>query len=207
MRILIAATLLSLAGTLSAAENFLEQEELSKLEPHPSIAGARRYITPGADPSEYDKLIIGSVTLYFDEDSKSKDIDADEAKHIADAMKAALVTAATDKAEVVLNPGPRAALVNVAITEINMQNKKRGLLGYTPIGFVVSSAANLSGMRMQLKGAKIEGEFIDSTSGERIVVFSIDEISDWDDKKGLSWEDLRASFESTIATAIAASRK
>lgn len=207
MRLLIALGLLTLTGTLSAAEQFLEPEEISKLQAHPDVPGVNRHILPGADPSKYDKLIIGSVTFYFAEDSKAKDLDPDEAKQVADAMKSALVSAAANHADVVLTPGEGAALINVAITQIDMQNKKRGLLGYTPVGLVVTTAGNLSGMRMRLKDAHIEGELVDSVSGDRISVFRIEDVGEWDDKKGLSWEDLRASLESSVAKGIQASRK
>lgn len=207
MRFLIALSLLGIAGTLSAAEHFLDEEEISKLQAHPDVPGVSRHVLPGTDPANYDKLIVGSVTFYFAADSKAKDLDADEAKQISDAMKSALVTAAADHAEVVLTPGKGAALINVAITEIDMQNKKRGLLGYTPVGLVVTTAGNLSGMRMRLKDAHIEGELVDSVSGDRISVFRIQDVGNWDDKKGLSWEDLRASLESAVAKGIAASRR
>ncbi|MBX3705318.1 MAG: DUF3313 family protein [Pseudomonadales bacterium] len=207
MRTMIAVSLLCLSASVSAAEHFLEADEIARLEPAPNVPGTSRYITPGVNPAAFDRLLVGSVTFYFDEDSKAKDMDADESKQISDAMKAALASAAAGNAQVVSEPGPSTALVNVAITEINMQNKKRGLLGYTPVGLVVTTAANLSGMRMQLKDARIEGEFVDSVSGERIAVFRVDQIGDWDDKKGLSWEDLRAGLESAVGKAIAATRQ
>ena len=207
MKMLVALGLLSFAGTLMAAEHFLEPDELSKLQPSPDIPGVSRYIYPGVDPSAYSKIIVGGVTFFFSEKSKSKGVDANEMKQISDAMKAALVSAAADKMDVVLTKGPGAALVNVAITEIDIQNKKRGLLGYTPIGLIVTTAGNLTGMRAHLKNARIEGEFVDSVSGEPIAVFRIDEIGNWDDKKGLSWEDLRASLESSVAKGLAASRR
>ncbi len=206
MRVLIALCLWGLAAASMAAESFLEPEEISKLEPHPDVPGASRHIMEGADPSKYSKMIVGAVTFYFAEDSKAKDIDADEAKQISDAMKSALISAAADKVDVVLTAGPETALINVAITDINMQNKKRGLLGYTPVGLVISTAGNLANMRMQLKDARIEGEVVDSVSGQRISVFRIDDIGDWDDKKDLSWEDLRASLESSLAKGLAAIR-
>jgi hypothetical protein len=206
MRGVFALIAIICSGSLQAAEHFLDEDEISNLKPHAQVAGTSHYVMPGGDPSKYDKLIVGSVTFYFAEDSKAKDIDADEAKHISDAMKAAMVGASLDKAEVVISPGPGTAILNVAITEIDMQNKKRGLLGYTPVGLVVTTAGNLSGLRMKLKDARIEGELVDSESGNTVSVFRIDEIGNWDDKKGLSWDDLKTSFEQSLSKGIAASR-
>ncbi len=206
MKATIGILALLLSGGLQAAEHFLEPGEIENLKPHPDVPGVSRYITPGADPGSYEKIMVGGVTFYFAEKSKTKDIDADEMKKISDAMKAALVSAAVDKAEVVLSPGPNTALINVAITEINMQNKKRGLLGYTPIGLVASTAGNLAGMRIRLRGAKLEGEVVDSVTGDVISIFRVDEVGNFDDKKGMSWEDLRATLETSIAKGIAAAR-
>lgn len=206
MKTMIGALLLVASASVMAAESFLTGSEIEMLSPHPDVPGVSRHIFEGKNPSDYDKIIIGNVVFMFSEDSKAKDMDADELKQVSDAMKAGIINAAADKAEIVLSTGPRAALLNVAVTEISIQNKKRGLLGYTPIGLVVTAAGNLSGMRMQLKDAKIEGELIDSVSGERISVFRVDEIGNWDNKKGMSWEDLSASFEADLTKAIAATR-
>ena len=98
--------------------------ERANLEPHPTIEGVSRYITPGTDVPSYTKFITGAVTFYYAEKSKNKDMDADELMQISDAMKSAMATAASAEAELVLESGPGAALINVAITDINVQNKK-----------------------------------------------------------------------------------
>ncbi len=207
MRGIICLFAVLLAGHLQAAENFLDAAELASLEPHPTIEGVSRHITPGAETGTYTKFIAGGVTFYFAEKSKNKDMDADELMQISDAMKSAMAIAAAAEAELVLEPGPGTALINVAITEINVQNKKRGLLGYTPVGFVIKTAGNLAGLRLQLKGAHIEGEVVDSVSGDVVSIFRIEEIGEFDEKKGMSFEDLRMTFETVLAKGIAASRK
>ena len=206
MRAIAGLLTIMLFGGAQAAENFLTAEELATLKPHPQVEGVIRYVTPGVNIGDYTKVIVGSVTFYFAEKSKNKDMDADALKQISDAMKSALYIAAGDNAEVVLTKGPGAVLINIAITEINMQNKKRGLLGYTPIGLIATGAANLAGVRMRLKDAKLEGEAVDSVTGEVVAIFRVDDIVDWDDQKGLSWEDVRATFEVLAARAMAAAR-
>ena len=207
MRGIIGLFSILLVGSLQAAENFFGPTELASLKPHPTIEGVTRHITPGTDITSYTKFIAGAVTFYYAEKSKVKDMDADELTQISDAMKSAMATAAAAEAELVLEAGPGAALLNVAITQINVQNKKRGLLGYTPVGFVVKSVGNLAGMRLQLKNAQIEGEVVDSVSGDVVAIFRIEKIENLDDKKGLSWEDLRLTFEASLAKGIAAARK
>ena len=82
--------------------------------------------------------------------------------------------------------------------------KKRGLLGYTPIGLVTSTAGNLAGLRTRLKDAKIEGEVVDSVTGEVLSIFRVDDIGNWDEKKALSWEDLSGTLQSALARVIGA---
>ena len=197
---------LLIATPAFATEHLLDPGEIEKLTPHPTVDGVSRYVSPGVDMSNYENIIIGGVTFYFDEKSKTKDIDADEMKQISDTLKASLVSAAAGKGNVVLTPGPKTVLLNIAVTEINMQNKKRGLLGYPPIGLVTTTAMNLSGIRIKLREASMEGEAVDSETGNVLSVFRIEEIGNWDDKKGMSWEDLRVELEVTMAHAIAAAR-
>ena len=200
--IAILATLLM--GSAQAAEHFLDADELARLTPHPAVDGASRHIFDGFDESRYNRRIIGSVTFYFTEKSKTKGIDADEMKNISDSMKAALFAVASETGEVSLTPGEGAVLINVAITEINLQNKKRGLLGYTPVGLVTSTAGNLTGRRMQLRDAKIEGEVVDSVTGKVLAIFRAEDIGNWDGKKAMSWEDLIQTLQGALAKVIGA---
>lgn len=202
MKKFVAILALVFCAAPHAAERFLDAAEIEKLAPHPDVSGVLRYVTPGRDPAAYPKLIVGSVSFYFAEKSKTKSIDADEMKTISDALKSAMVEAAAEKREVVLTKGPGAALVNLAVTEINMQNKKRGLLGYTPVGLVVSTTANMAGLRIQLKDAHIEGEVVDSVTGEVISVFRLEELENIDGKKNLSWDDLVGSFKAALSRAL-----
>ncbi|MEH6583850.1 MAG: DUF3313 family protein [Halioglobus sp.] len=186
------------------AAHFLDPAEIASLTPHPAVTGISRHISEGVDLDRYDKRLIGSVTFYFAEKSKSKDIDADEMKTISDTMKSSLLAAASEKGKVVSAPEESAVLINIAITEINMQNKKRGLLGYTPMGLVASTAGNLAGFRVQLRDANIEGEVVDSVTGKVLLVFRTDDIGNWDEKEGLSWEDLRATLEDIMSKVVGA---
>lgn len=204
MKGLIGILALILSGSLQAAEHFLDQSELDSLTPNPDVPGVSRHFAEGVDPAAYTQLIVGSVSFFFAEDSKTKSIDADEMKTVSDAIKSAMIAAAADRREVVLTKGPKAALLNIAVTEISLQNKKRGLLGYTPVGFVVSTTANMAGLRIQLKDARIEGEAVDSVTGETIAVFRLDEIADIDGKKAMSWDDLVGSFQNALSTALGA---
>ena len=204
-RIAIVALVSLMAAGAQAAEHFLTAEESAKLQPVEGIDGVLRYSAEGKQTSDYPKLLVGSVTFFYAEDSKGKGIDPDDMKDISEAMKQAIVQVTSKNWQVVHQPGPDVAQINLALTDVKLKHKKRGLFGYTPIGLVTTTAGNLAGKRMELRGAKVEGEVIDSTSGDVVSLFAVTKIGNLDDEKGMSWEDVRLAFidAATRATASA----
>ncbi len=196
------------SSQLLASNSFLDENEKALLEPNANVPGVMRYVSPDADLSSYSNILFGSVTMYFSDSSEAKDIDADEAKAISDAIKKSLsdATAHISSVQVVEQPGPGTVLINVSITQISMANKKRGLFGYTPIGFAMTTAGNLTGLRMQLMDANIEGEVVDSVTGEVLTLFQVSEIAPEKDKDTLSWNDVTQLFATLIQQTLSAEK-
>jgi hypothetical protein len=70
---------------------------------------------------------------------------------------------------VVDSPGPSVLYLKMAVTDLSLKRKKRGLLGYTPIGFVLKAGADAMRDMMQkydIMGAVIQAQIQDSTSNE-----------------------------------------
>lgn len=183
-----------LAAPALAAERLLTPEEEGMLQASSTVPGAKLYTAAEWQPGKYNKVLIGSVTIYFSDDSKSKEIDPDTLKALSDEMRAIVATSVGRYVEVVTEPGPGVALLNFAIVDLKMKNKKRGLLGYTPVGFVVTSAANASGARLTLAGAKIQSESVDSVSGAVLGMSQVDEIQQLDADKEMTWEDIKMTL-------------
>jgi hypothetical protein len=179
-----------------AADQLFTAEEEGMLQSSDKVEGAKVYTSSDWNAENYRKVLIGSVTVYFSDDSKSKEIDPDTLKALADEMKSIVATSAGRYAEVVTQPGPGVALVNVAIVDLQMKNKKRGLLGYTPVGFVVTSAANAAGARLTLAGAKIQSESVDSETGKLLGLTQVDEIQQLDAEKEMTWDDIKMTLRS-----------
>ncbi len=196
-RSILTVLLFGFIATASAQEQFLEPGEISKLRHVAGLEGVSNYNPPGVDVTAYKKALIGGVTFFFAEKSKVKEIDADELKQISDALKGALSSALSPRFEMVTEPAPGVLQFNVAITDITMKNKKRGLFGYTPIGIVTTAAGNAAGMRVRLFGAQLQGEAVDAESGEVVGLFAIEKMGDFDEDKDLSWEDVRGTLEHT----------
>lgn len=86
---------------------------------------------------------------------------------IAEAMRTQLVEAMTKKGyNVATAPGPDILLVRLALTNVYMQAKPRGVLGYTPIGFVVKAGVDAMETVMQnndILGITLQAEVTEST--------------------------------------------
>ncbi len=190
-------TLLSCAVSVHAqgAGNSGFLDDYSGLEPDPDRQGAWRHVNPGVDLSQYTKVMITPIEVMYDPESKHKNISPDEMKAITDSLYGALLSELEPAVPVVGQAGPGVLAVRLAITGVRLENKKRRLIGYTPIGFATTTLANVAGLRVTLKAAGLEAELIDSVSGE-VVGRLVDrgaataEISD-----STSWEQLNATMK------------
>ncbi len=88
---------------------------------------------------------------------------------IAETMRADIGTALQKAGyNVVTEPGPNIILLRLALTDVYLQEKERGVLAYTPIGFVVEAGISAMQSVMQkvdILGMTLQAEISDSTSG------------------------------------------
>ena len=115
--------------------------------------------------------MIDQPEFVIADDSKYKGIKPDDAKAVADALRAQLSDTVTKNGRlyVVDKPGPGVLYVRMAASNVHLKKKSRGLLGYTPAGFVVSSAVS-AGQQMEqkviLQNMNLEMEVQDSQTQE-----------------------------------------
>lgn len=193
MNIAIALVATLLAGPSIAADQMLTAEERALLKPSKEFKAVTYYDYPDFNVNDYPKTLIGSITVYYADDSKSKAIAPDDLKIITDKIRHSLTLNLSRHVEVVDEPGPGVSLLNVAIVKVKYANKKRGLLGYTPVGFVATTAANAANIRLALVDAKIQGEAVDSVSGKPLSIFEIQQVEKA--KKQMEWEDVQATVK------------
>ncbi|MDD5759499.1 MAG: DUF3313 domain-containing protein [Desulfobulbaceae bacterium] len=156
--------------------------------------GALVYRKPGVDTSAYTKVLIDPIEIWVDEDSKYKGLSVDESKAIADTLRQVLTKELEPAYPVVNTPGKGVLGIRLAITHVFMKNKKRGLLGYTPIGLVMTTAANLAGLRMELNQATIEAELLDGETNEQIFAL-IEPLGEDQANTKLTWEEVGKRLE------------
>ena len=191
-------TALATALLLSSATNLVADDsgfltDYSTLKP---IAGsnARLYSAPNAfsDFKNYKAVMIDQPEFVIADDSKYKGVKPDEAKAVADALRAQMSDTVTKNGRmfVVDKPGPGVLYVRMAASNVHLAKKKRGLLGYTPAGFVVGSAV-AAGQEMEqkiiLQDMNLEIEIQDSQT-QKVLAAMVDKVDPGKKAKaGESW--------------------
>jgi hypothetical protein len=95
----------------------------------------------------------------------------------------------------VSKPGACVLGLRLAITNVHAKKKKRGLLGYTPVGIVATAAKrSIKGQSIDLVNATIEAEMLDTESNERLGALVDSGPHSPEDKKEKkkSWEEVEA---------------
>lgn len=200
--VILGSLLVLTIGTSKAAEQqysgFLD--DYPKLIPDKDRKGALTYQNPKYDHGKYDKFVIEPVLIWYHPDSKYKGIDPGDLKTLADAFRDTLIEHLSDDYPVVTQYGPGIAIIRVAITDVRAKKKKRGVLGYTPAGLVVSTAMAAAGKNISLQDAALELELLDSQSGERMG-FILDRQSKSNpsskkkSKQKTSWKNIQETFD------------
>jgi hypothetical protein len=191
--------LLASAGPAVSGEQYSGfLENYPAFEADSDRKGALIYKKPGTELKAYTKIMIDPIEIWYAPDSKYKGIKPDDLKTLADTFLAAIVEELEPDYPVVSKPGPGVLGIRLAITNVYAKKKKRGLLGYTPIGFVATTAKNLAvGPGISLVDATIEVEMLDSQTNERLGAL-IDRQSASPEKKKkekTSWEEIEKTLK------------
>ena len=130
-------------------------DDYSQLTPSPHVKGAYAYFNPEDTLGHYSKFIIEPVHVVLTP-KEEEDIGHDKLKELAEYFRTQIILELGERYSIVKKPGPGVARVRIAITDV--QAAKR-ILNIHP-GTMISGVG--------LGGACMEGEVVDSVSGERI---------------------------------------
>jgi hypothetical protein len=133
--------------------------------------------------------MIDQPEIVIAEDSAYRGIKPDEVKAVADQMRQAMSKAVSQTLPVVDQPGPGVLYVRIAASNVHLNKKKRGVLGYTPVGFVITTAAEATQQMQQkivLQEMNLEIEIQDSETLE-VLNALVDKIRPGEKKPGQSW--------------------
>ena len=145
---------------------------------------------PGFDWMRYQKLMIDPVVVYYHPQAKSKEIRPDDLKQLTDEFRDVVIAELGKSYPVVSTPGQDVLRVRAAITEIIPAN---------PALNIVTTA--LAFVPLDMGGAAIEAEFIDSMTSERVAAMVELKLGTPTDLKSgfTSLGHARASFKSWAA--------
>lgn len=132
--------------------------DYSQLKPDPAAEGALTWLAPESKLRQYKKFMVDPVIVHFAPDAEGTAIAPDELKELADYFHSQVVEKLSESGHygVVKAPGPVVARLRIAITDIDKT---------TPAANI-HPAMKLSGIG--LGGAAMEGELVNSVSGERL---------------------------------------
>ncbi len=106
--------------------------------------------------ADYSKYLVDPVKIHFHEGAKGRDTDSATLRRLKTALHAAIVESLSSPYRVVSQPGPGVARIRVAITDIKKDTAALNILPTTRV------------TGLGLGGASMEGELVDSQSGDQI---------------------------------------
>jgi uncharacterized protein DUF3313 len=178
--------------------------DYSKLVPDAKNGDLLLYEKDANVLKKYNKFIFDPVTVYLLPEARDRGIDADDlerlAKYFHDAVADEL--AKSGRYEIVTAPGPDVLELSVAITNVEPTGGKKNAAvkgAATAATMGVAPGASLLVPRLSVGKVGIEGEMLDSTSGERVVAF----VTSKGGRRWFSglnsikkWGDIEAAFRS-----------
>ena len=127
--------------------------------------------------AQYDKIMIDQPWIYIDPESKSKGMKPDTMTSIAETLRSAVSGAISHSYQVVEEKGEGVLYFRWAITNMYLQKPSRKLLAYTPVGIVGHAAKGaLTDFidKNDLVDMRLEGELLDSVTGEVFVAMTVE---------------------------------
>ncbi|MEW6356170.1 MAG: DUF3313 domain-containing protein [Planctomycetota bacterium] len=174
----MAVVLLLMAGCASKPPKFSGfLGDYSALQPDPKEPSILYWEKPNVEWRRYTKLWIDVPEVYPNPDAKERDLDPAEMKKLAEYFRQAAVDAVADKYPVTGEAGPDVLRIRAAITDIIPTRSKVNIL---------VSAAAMFPVAVDLGGASMECEFLDSTTNTRLAAVV--------DSRKASWWSMKDAF-------------
>jgi hypothetical protein len=154
-------------------KTFLTNYDL--LKPRAGAAGQPgdlAYIAPGALKrlTAYKAVMVDQPEILFSPDSEIKGMKPDDLKALSEALRDTMSGALAEGGySVAQQPGPGVLYIRVALTDLVVKKKKRGLLAYTPVGAVIKAGSDLvreAFNKVDFIELTFQAELVDSVSND-----------------------------------------
>ena len=158
-----------------------------------------KFLAPGAPDkmTNYTAVMIDQPEIFIASNSKYKGMKPDDMKALADAFRSSMAQAFAGTYMVVDQAGPNVLYLRFAISNLQLKKHKRGLFGYTPIGFVAGAAKSAMTSditkKIDLKGLTMEMEVLGSNGKEQLA--AVVETRSGKKDEPASWDELEALID------------
>ena len=158
----------------------------------PAGPGALRWESPKVNLGNYSKILLEPLTIYVAPDSEEKGLSPDGLKSLEESFRSLVTQYLEPDFPVVGKPGKGVLVLRVALSNVYLEKKRRGLLSITPVGLVVYAARDEHSKRFSLDKAMLEVEAVDGETGERVAVLfdKSPEKSGLNEQEHLDWSRL-----------------
>jgi hypothetical protein len=159
------------AQTSWKGESFLT--DYTKLQPMAGKDGRDyAFVAPNVDQraAKFTSVMLDQPEVFISPDSPYRGAKPEDIAAIAGLVRETAAQSLTDRGyKIVDKPGPGTLFIRVAVTDLQMAKKKRGLLAYTPVGFVVNEAKKAMQdfmSKYELLDMSVQAEIQDSANAE-----------------------------------------
>jgi hypothetical protein len=169
-------------------------DDYTILEPIDDGSGDYRYTVDDVfnRVGQYDAIMIDEPEIFIAPDSPYRGAKPKHMDALGEAIRGGIIEAFSEEYSVVEEPAENVMYLRLALTDLKLEKRKRGILGYTPIGLVggaVRGAATTDiASKADLNDVVVEAEVMDSTTGEILV--ALVDIRAEDSGDQLTWEEL-----------------
>ena len=147
----------------------------------------------------YEAIMVDQPEILIAPDSKYKGMKPDDMKLISDALRQVFVQQLErGSMRLVTTPGPKTLYLRIGLTNVHIRKKPKNILHFTPVGLVVGAASSPFKDVMDkivLQEANLEGELLDSQTGEQVGAIIKHRGSAENKEEYSSWEEMQADLE------------
>lgn len=158
------------------------------------------YVAPGALERlvNYSGVMVDQAEVHVSPDSPYRGAKPDDLKAVSELMRDGLAGRLVRGGyNVVEAPGPGIIYLRMALTDLSLKKKSRGMLAYTPVGAVLKAGRDLVREMMDkydILSMTIQGELADSQTGEVIFAF-VTVHGDPKGKERIDFDELELSMQ------------
>lgn len=141
------------------------------LKADPEFKGAFKWRNPEADLKKYNKIMAAPMEIWLSPDSEYKGLSADQIDLVNRMFQSKLTEVMEPEYPIVSQPGNDVMVLRVALTNVNIKKRDRGVRQWLPPMLIYRGAdalLNESLKSLELNDAQLEGALRDSKTSELI---------------------------------------